>query len=97
MNEIEQNSLFADLDKERIRHPLTQPEDMLKFLFQGILGPGHLMADRETVIRRIETENAAGPEDPDSRPVPSGRGPDGHWCIRNCRNDAAVRPARGFP
>ena len=58
MNEIEQNSLFADLDKERIRHPLTQPEDMLKFLFQGILGPGHLMADRETVIRRIETENA---------------------------------------
>ena len=65
MNEIEQNSLFADLDKERIRHPLTQPEDMLKFLFQGILGPGHLMADRETVIRRIETENAAGPEDPD--------------------------------
>ena len=70
MNEIEQNSLFADLDKERIRHPLTQPEDMLKFLFQGILGPGHLMADRETVIRRIETENAAGPEDPDSRPVP---------------------------
>ena len=69
MNEIEQNSLFADLDKERIRHPLTQPEDMLKFLFQGILGPGHLMADRETVIRRIETENAAGPI-PDIRPRP---------------------------
>ena len=58
MNEAEQKTLFADLDNERVVHPLTQPEDMLKFLFQGLCGPGHLLASRAEIVRRICSEYA---------------------------------------
>ncbi|MBQ9010168.1 MAG: (d)CMP kinase [Clostridia bacterium] len=56
MNEAERKVLFADLDRERAEHPRIQPENMLKFLFQGILGPGHLLASRAETVRRIRAE-----------------------------------------
>lgn len=40
------------------RYPRMQPQDVVKTLFQSLVGCGHLLADEETVVRRIEAETA---------------------------------------
>ncbi len=43
--------------KEHARaHPKMAPEDVFKFLYQGVFGCEHLLADPESVIRRIQKE-----------------------------------------
>ena len=43
----------------RAHYPLMQPEDVVKLAFQGLMGNGHLLADEETVAKRISTEEEA--------------------------------------
>ena len=38
------------------RYPLMQLEDILKLHFQGVLGPGHLISDKELVNKRLLKE-----------------------------------------
>lgn len=47
------------------RYPETESGDVVKFIFQGMLGPGHLLADRATVLSRIEKEMSSLSADPD--------------------------------
>ena len=37
-------------------HPLAGPEDKVKFIFQALLGVGHLLGDKRGMIRYIENE-----------------------------------------
>ena len=51
----------ADEMKKQLRtqwkkHPQMTEEDVVKFVFQGMLGVGHLIASRETALARLEEE-----------------------------------------
>ena len=44
------------LDLQRKRRPQMTEEDVVKFVFQGMLGVGHLIASREAALARLEEE-----------------------------------------
>ena len=44
------------LAAQRKRYPLMNVEDVVKFVFQGMLGVGHLIDDPEAAMKRLETE-----------------------------------------
>lgn len=48
--------MLSALYNHRERHPLMQIWDVIKFVFQGMLGVGHLLADRDAVQRYIAME-----------------------------------------
>jgi len=60
-------SIFAAYLAHRERFPLGGAEDAVKFVFQGMLGAGHLLGDTELVSGRIEREMAAQTPDPFGR------------------------------
>ena len=47
------------LDEHIKRYPLMEINDKIKLIFQGILGPGHLIDDKKLVLSRIENEYLA--------------------------------------
>ena len=44
------------LDKHKERYPLMQIEDILKLHLQGILGPAHIVSNKEFVLKNITNE-----------------------------------------
>ena len=56
--------LLSHLDRSLRDHPGYQSEDIVKFIFQGMLGVGHLLAAREKVIAYIDREMSALQPDP---------------------------------
>ena len=55
------------LRAQLFRYPDMTQEDAVKFVFQAMLGPGHLLSSREEVTRRIAAETAGltgRPEEP---------------------------------
>ena len=76
----------ACLDAHLEQHPGAQVQDVVKFVFQAMLGVGHLLgpADQvEAYIARETAEQTADPEEPLTEPV----GPD--WCRLNLRRAMA--------
>ena len=44
-----EKEMLECLRSARIRYPEMQTQDIVKFIFQGMLGVGHLLASRESV------------------------------------------------
>ncbi|MBQ8095124.1 MAG: hypothetical protein IJ242_16350 [Clostridia bacterium] len=66
------NTLFNDMERERLAHAGLEAADIIKFLFQGMMGPGHMLGPADEVIRRLETEmsdNTRDAEEPLLVPV----------------------------
>ena len=47
------------LAEQRKRYPRMNEEDVVKFVFQGMLGVGHLIASRESALLRLREETDA--------------------------------------
>ena len=63
MQQIKEN-----LRKHLETHPQATEEDVVKFVFQGMLGVGHLVSSAEAVRKRLEDEMARNPAD-DTEPL----------------------------
>ena len=74
--ETEQQILDA-LREERRRHPAMEQQDAVKFVFQAMLGPGHLLASRDRVEDYIAREMASLSPEGES-PLSESLGP--CWC-----------------
>lgn len=68
------------------RYPAMQAEDTVKFIFQGMLGVGHLLSARERVAAYIASEAAENRADP-LEPLFEELSPD--WCRMNLRRAMA--------
>ena len=80
-----EEDLLELLDTYLARYPVMAPQDVYKLLYQGILGPEHLLAEPEAFAARLLAEYAAVPpsafppaggkaDEPLSEPVrPDGR------------------------
>ena len=44
------------LSEHLSRYPLMQPQDAVKLLFQSEFGPGHMIKDKETCLKRLTEE-----------------------------------------
>jgi len=49
-------SLAHLIDKHLAQHPAMEPRDVYKLLYQGVLGPEHLIASLEDFAARLRTE-----------------------------------------
>ena len=58
MKEIKEN-----LRKHLEAHPQATEEDIVKFVFQAMLGVGHLVSSAEAIRKRLENEMAQNPAD----------------------------------
>ena len=58
MSEIKEN-----LRKHLEVHPQATEEDAVKFVFQAMLGVGHLVSSAEAIRKRLENEMAQNPAD----------------------------------
>ena len=58
MKEIKEN-----LRKHLEAHPQANEEDVVKFVFQAMLGVGHLVSSAEAIRKRLENEMAQTPAD----------------------------------
>jgi hypothetical protein len=54
-------SLTLLIDEHLARHPVMEPRDVYKLLYQGVLGPEHLVASPEDFTARLRTEYEAVP------------------------------------
>ncbi len=82
MNESFRQEILNNLKAQYLRYPELQPQDVVKFVFQAMLGAGHLLSDRESVTSYITREMNmlhADPEEPLLEPL----SPD--WCRLNLR------------
>lgn len=52
-------SLAAVLDWHMRRYPLLQAQDIYKLVYQGVFGPGHIIASADFARRALEDELAA--------------------------------------
>ncbi len=66
--------------------PQLQAQDAVKFLFQALLGPGHLLSDADTTERRIAAEMQALTPNA-AEPLTEPLSPD--WCRLNLRRAMA--------
>lgn len=74
----------------RQHYPITEPQDVVKLVFQAMLGCGHLLGEENAVAQRIEAEEAALSPAPDE-PLTEPLGPD--YVRLNLRRAMA----EGFP
>ena len=58
MKEIKEN-----LRKHLEAHPQATEEDIVKFVFQAMLGVGHLVSSADAIRKRLENEMAQNPAD----------------------------------
>lgn len=82
--------LLETLEGEIAAHPAARARDIVKFLFQGMLGVGHMLSSREKVTAYIESETA-GIESDGELPLYEDVGPD--WI----RLNLARAKAEGIP
>ena len=78
--------LLRQLEEERLRRPAMRREDAVKFVFQGMLGVGHLLAARREVTEYIGRETAGLTADP-AEPLFEALSP--AWCRLNLRRAMA--------
>ena len=64
-----EREMLRCLREHRARYPHMQAQDEVKFVFQAMLGAGHLLAPPETVEERIHLETADLQPDPEE-PLP---------------------------
>lgn len=69
-----------------IRYPAMEQQDVVKFVFQAMLGVGHLLSSREAVQGFIERETEGLAADSEE-PLTEGLSPD--WCRINLRRAMA--------
>lgn len=86
-----EQELLSRLEAERLRRPAMRREDEIKFVFQAMLGVGHLLSSREAVTAFIVRETGglqAVPEEPLLEPLSPA------WCRLNLRRALAdgLRP-----
>ena len=77
-----EREMLYRLREQRRLHPAIEQEDTVKFVFQALLGPGHLLAAREKVTDFIAHEMDGLPEDPEE-PLFETLSPE--WCRFNLR------------
>ena len=82
MNERYYEEMRRLLQQQTARYPLMNEEDVVKFVFQALQGPGHLVASKEQALLRLraETENLAAAQD---EPLTEALSPD--WVRLNLR------------
>ena len=79
-------TLETALREERLRRPEMRAEDAVKYVFQALLGVGHLLAGREAVADYIASEmNALAPDPKEPLLEPVGD----EWCRLNLRRAMA--------
>ena len=49
-------TITENLKVQRLRYPLMNEEDVVKFAFQGMMGVGHLVASEESALARLTRE-----------------------------------------
>lgn len=87
-----EQEMLLHLDENLLRYPKMGSADIVKFIFQGMLGVGHLLADRAAVIACIEKEMSglsADPDEPLTEPVSPA------WCRLNLRSAMAKKITAG--
>ena len=87
-----EQEILHRLKAQYLRTPAMQQEDVLKFVFQAMLGVGHLLSDRESVTRYVAREMAGLRADP-AEPMFEVLSP--AWCRLNLRRAMAanIRPS----
>ena len=83
---IFEQEMMDRLREQRELHPVMKQEDTVKFVFQAMLGPGHILSSREKVEAYIAREMDGLPEDP-GEPLFEILSPD--WCRLNLRRAKA--------
>lgn len=84
-NELRQSSIreiMLCLAEHRKRYPLGKEDDLVKFVFQAMLGAGHLISSEMSAIRGLKNEMAflkAGKDEPLYEKLSPG------WCRLNLR------------
>ena len=53
MNERYFEEMRRLLQQQSARYPLMNEEDVVKFVFQALQGPGHLVASKEQALLRL--------------------------------------------
>lgn len=61
----EETALIALIEGHRGRHPAMEVADVYKLLYQGVLGPEHLVASAEEFAGRLRAEYGAVPPEGD--------------------------------
>lgn len=86
MNEAFERDLLSRLREQYLLRPAMQPQDAVKFVFQGLLGVGHLLASRKAVTayitREMDSAEADASEDLCEKLSPG-------WCRLNLRRAKA--------
>jgi len=86
MNESYRQEIPDRLREQCLRYPAMQQQDAVKFIFQAMLGVGHLLADRDTVTKHLVRETdtlSADPDEPLLEPLSPA------WCRLNLRRAMA--------
>ncbi len=78
--------VLDELAHQRARRPAMEGQDTVKFLFQALLGVGHLLSSWEAVTAYIERETAGLAPDPEE-PLFEALSP--AWCRLNLRRAMA--------
>ena len=65
MTESFRQAMLNNLNAQYLRYPEMQQEDVVKFVFQAMLGVGHLLSGREHVTEFIARETDTLQADPD--------------------------------
>ena len=88
MDEAFERELLSRLREELRNRPASQPQDAVKFVFQGLLGVGHLLSSRKAAAAYITREMESLEPDPaeDLCEVLSA-----DWCRLNLRRVKAER------
>ena len=63
MNDAFERELLSRLREQFLLRPAMQPQDAVKFVFQGLLGVGHLLASRKAVTACITREMDGAKQD----------------------------------
>ena len=81
-----QQEILNCLREHRLRYPDLQQQDIVKFIFQAMLGPGHLLAGKGSITGHIAQEMKTIQPDRDE-PLLEKLSPD--WCRLNLRRAMA--------
>ena len=80
--------LLCRLREQQLQYPAMEPQDTVKFVFQAMLGVGHLLSSRDRVEQYILREMEQIPEDP-GEPLAEELSPE--WCRLHLRRAKACR------
>ena len=92
--EVFEQEMLRHLLAQRLRYPSMQQQDVVKFVFQAMLGVGHLLSSRDAVTNRIAREMDGLSPDPEE-PLFETLSPS--WCRLNLRRAKAERILTAYP